>query len=31
MDHIDGKGFRVLKPVNKAKDAHELAIINMAT
>ncbi len=31
LDHINGKGFRVLKPMNKAKDAHELAIINTAT
>ncbi|PBK84345.1 hypothetical protein ARMGADRAFT_1088383 [Armillaria gallica] len=33
MGHIDGKDFRILVPVQKAKDvypAHKLAIINMA-
>ncbi len=34
MDHINGKDFCILKPVNKAKDvcdAHKLAITNMST
>ncbi len=33
MEHIDGKDFCILDPVQKAKDvcpAHKLAIINMA-
>ncbi|PBK86655.1 hypothetical protein ARMGADRAFT_533895 [Armillaria gallica] len=33
MEHIDGKDFRILVPVQKAKNvcpAHKLAVINMA-